>query len=287
MTDKLPSAALTRLLEQSESDYMTDRMVAIRERPDNPEGVEIATFGSATAIYSRTMPWPSFNTVKGFSTDNADDLEAIMDFYRSRGRKPQIEIVPSVVDSKTLQLLSEQGLYQSGFHVTLYRDLSGGEQEQAAGHWMEHDEAMHAAASAVHMREIDDDDFTTYATVHCRGTGLPDGGIASVAANNAVLARRPGWHFYLAEAAEGEAAAAAVMYSKSGVTSLTFAATLPQYRGRGLHRRLLAARMQQAQRLGDAWVVGQCNYASQSHRNMEALGMKIGYIKALWSAADR
>lgn len=286
MRDKLPSIALTRLLEQSESDYMMDRMAAIRDRPDNPEGVELATFGSALALYSRTMPWPSFNTVKGFSTENADDLDAILDFYRSRGRKPQIEIVPARVDSTTLQLLSERGLYQSGFHVTLYRALSDGEHE-AAGRVLDEESAISAAAETnFRIRELAEDDFTAYATVHCRGTGLPDSGIAPVAANNAILAARPGWHFYLADAAE-EAAATAVMYSKQGVSSLTFAATLPQYRGQGLHRRLIAARMHQARQLGDAWVVGQCNYNSQSHRNMEALGMRIGYIKALWSAVDR
>jgi len=103
------------LIEQSEIDYMVDRMRAIQERQGNPEGVEMKSFGKAVALYSRTMPWPTFNTVKGLSSDDVDSIDGILDFYKSRGRKPQFEIVPSRVDSEMLKKLTERGFYQSGF----------------------------------------------------------------------------------------------------------------------------------------------------------------------------
>jgi ribosomal protein S18 acetylase RimI-like enzyme len=115
------------------------------------------------------------------------------------------------------------------------------------------------------------------------GTGLPDNGIPHVAANNKVLYDRPGWKFFIAQV-NGQPTAAAVMRMKDGIASLTFAAILPEFRNRGLHRLLLSRRITEAKRAGCRLVVSQCYFLSQSHRNMERICMKIGYIKALWTS---
>lgn len=63
----IPSEQLIQDMEHAELRYMVDRMLAIQEREHNPEGIEIQRFGQAVALYSQTMPWPSFNTVKGIA----------------------------------------------------------------------------------------------------------------------------------------------------------------------------------------------------------------------------
>ncbi|WP_193556192.1 GNAT family N-acetyltransferase [Paenibacillus ginsengarvi] len=263
----LPSETLIQALESSESAYMADRMTAIRNRPGNPEGVEMERFGSALCLYSKSMPWPAFNTVKGLTSADIDFVDPILDFYRARGRKAQVEIVPSRADRQLLERLSSRGLYQSGFHTSLYAD-------PAAFH---EDERQH-----VTVRELREDQFHTYATIHCRGTGLADNGITPVAENNKVLFHRPGWTFFIAYVEE-EPAATAVMFSQDGIASFTFAATLPQFRGQGLHGGLLARRLLEAKRQHCRLAVSQCSLLSQSHRNMERAGMRIGYVKATWT----
>lgn len=57
----------------------------------------------------------------------------------------------------------------------------------------------------------------------------------TVAANNQVFYGRQGWKFYIAYLND-EPAATAVMYINNGIASLTFAATLPEFRGNGLHQ---------------------------------------------------
>lgn len=267
MTMRLPAQEWIKRVEQSEKDYMKDRMEAILDRPGNPEGVELARFGNALCLYSRTMPWPAFNTVKGFSNDELDALDDILDFYGSRQRNVQFEIVPSRVDQNTLQELSKRGLYQSGFHVSMYGEPTS--------------EAV-PFQSDVHIEVLSEEDFTAYATLHCRGTGLPDDGIPHVAENNRVLWRRPGWTFFIARVT-GQPAATGVMYSNNGITSLTFSATLPEYRGRGLHAALLKTRMSEAARHDCDLVVGQCAFLSQSHRNMTRAGMNIAYVRTTWT----
>jgi len=266
-----PSSELIKDLTNAEIHYMVDRMTAIKERPGNPEGVEVEQFGQALCLYSRSMPWPSFNTVKGLTSTDTGVLDQICEFYACRDRRAQFEIVPSYVDQNLLQQLADRGFYQSGFHTTLYTELSGRVFDE------------HELGSSIQVTELTDDQFDTYATIHCRGTGLPDSGIAPVAANNRVLVDRPGWRFYLATV-DGKPAAVGVMHIQDDLASLTFAATLPEYRSLGLQQALLRQRIEDAKRHGCRLVIGQCAYLSQSHRNMERVGMRIGYTRATWTS---
>lgn len=266
MSRLLPSLELTAEIERSEMDYMTDRMLAIQSRPGNPEGVEIETFGQAVGLYSRTMPWATFNSVKGFMSQDADYIAPILDFYRQRDRKAQFEIVPSLVDRHVLERLSERGMFQSGFHCSLIVPPAAISDEQ----------------DGIRIEPLRADQFELYAAIHCRGTGLPDDGIPYVAQNNKVLYDRPGWKFYIAYV-DGTPAAVSVMYVHNGTASLTFAAALPAFRNKGLHRLLLKRRITDAYYSGCKLAVGQCAYSSQSHRNMEAVGMKLGYIRTSWT----
>ena len=271
MNERNRLADRTEAIERSEVDYTLDRMEAIRDRPGNPEGIEMLRIGGALCIYSRTMPWAGFNTVKGLKSSDADALVEIVEFYRARGRKPQFELVPGQTDQELMKRLTALGFCQTCFHTSMAMSAEDGA-------------AFHSAplTDKLEIRPLREDEFELYATVHCRSFGLPDDGIAPVAANNRVLYDRPGWKFYLA-LWDGQLAGAAVSYRSGGTASLTFAATLPEYRGHGIHTALLR------KRVGDAFaqdcdlVVGQCAFGSQSHRNMERIGMSVGYVRASWS----
>ena len=267
------SMALLEAVERSEIDYMTDRMEAIRGRPGNPEGVEIASFGHAVCYYSRTMPWASFNSVKGLRSGSEGELPAIIDFYRSRDRKPQFELVPALTDSRLMRRLSELGFHQTGFHTSMYAEPILMPTNPTTPNETDND---------IVVREIREDEFRSYAIVHCRGFGLPEDGIPHVEANNRVLHGREGWKFYLAWH-KGGLAGAGVMHCGSRAASMTFAATLPEHRNHGVHAALLRARFEEASRRGCRLAVSQCAFLSQSHRNMEKNGMRIAYLKALWS----
>ncbi|NMO97695.1 GNAT family N-acetyltransferase [Paenibacillus lemnae] len=263
----IPSSALVRDIELSEREYMYDRMTAIQNRIGNPEGIEIVQFGSALCLYSKTMPWGTFNTVKGITSHDLEYIQPIINFYQERQRKIQFEVVPSIVDAGFLKMLSDHGFYQTGVHTSTVMEPRIFD-EQLPEH--------------ICIHELNEDQFETYAMIHCRGTGLPDDGIAPVAANNKVLLHRPGWKFFMAYVHD-EPAAVAVMYSNHAIASLTFAATLPAFRGIGLHQFLLKRRIEEAKRNDCRLVVGQCSFLSQSHRNMERVGMKIGYIRTTWT----
>ncbi|WFR61717.1 GNAT family N-acetyltransferase [Paenibacillus amylolyticus] len=251
-------------LEKSEINYMVDRMTAIREREGNPEGIEIKRFGESTAFYSKTMPWGLFNNVKGRISE--DVIEDILNFYNERERNYEIQVIPGKIDQKVMKTLHNEGFYQTGFHTTLF--CEPGNLNSFANQKLE-------------IRELHEDEFDTYAEIHCLGTGLSLDGKAHVAANNRVLFSRPGWHYYLG-LDQGKPVAVAVMYIEDNVASLTFATTLPEYRNKGFQTNLLRRRIHDAYKNCNL-VVSQCSYGSQSHRNMERVGMRIGYTRATWT----
>lgn len=270
MTNLIPSIQLIKEIERAEVNYLYDRMIAIQNRPHNPEGIELKQIGNAIAFFSKTMPWPAFNTVKGTTTADIEFIDSIIDIYRSRDRKAQFEIIPSLVDQNYLKCLAARGFYQSGFHSSLYI-----EPKVFNGN-------VSSCSKNIRIEELQEEQFMLYGTIHCRGTGLSDHGIPSVAANNEVLYKRDGWKFYVAYLNEVPAAVG-VMHMKEGIASLTFAATLPEFRNQGLQQRLLERRIEEAKRNNCKLVVGQCAFLSQSHRNMERIGMKIGYIRTSWT----
>ncbi|GLX67589.1 N-acetyltransferase [Paenibacillus glycanilyticus] len=258
---------LAERLEQSEVDYMTSRVLAIQEREGNPMGAEVQTFGGATALYVKEMPWGTFNAVKGMSEQEIGLTDEIVQFYRERNRSFQLEIIPSKASNDLLSCLSNSGFRQTGFHSTLYGMPTPTKPSNPAG---------------VTIREMDAEDFELYGQLHCLGTGLNLEGASYVADNNKVLYGRPGWKFFIGYV-DGQAAGVAVMYMDNEIASLTFAATVPAFRKRGLQTAFLHQRMYEAALAGCELVVGQAAYASVSQNNMERAGLRLGYTRATWA----
>lgn len=74
----------------------------------------------------------------------------------------------------------------------------------------------------------------------------------------------------------------ATMFVRDGSAFLGNAFTLPQQRGRGAHRALLAARLDAAARAGLRRVFTDVEHGSQSHRNCERAGLRTVTINTIW-----
>ncbi|WP_409341207.1 GNAT family N-acetyltransferase [Paenibacillus sp. MBLB4367] len=262
---------LVERLEAAEAECLTDRMNAIRERPGNPEGVEVIGFGGATAFYAKTMPWSWFNTVKRLGAEDIGRLDEILLFYRERNRPCQFELIPSRTTPELMDALAERGFCQTGFHTTLYGvpDMEGTE-----------------LPAELSIRELQEDEFELYGELHCVGSGMSADGRLYVAANNRVLYNRPGWRFFIGFV-DGQPAGVGVMHMREGIASFTFAATVPGYRKRGLQSALLRRRIREAAIHGCDLLVSQAAYASTSQNNMERAGMRVAYTRATWSERKR
>ena len=92
------------------------------------------------------------------------------------------------------------------------------------------------------------------------------------------LGSRPGWQLFLAE--EGEhALGTGALYVQDGVAYLTFGATHPDHRGRGVHRQVMARRLEEAREMGCRLVVTETGkpvegLPNHSYQNMLRSGFR-------------
>ncbi|MEK4058107.1 MULTISPECIES: GNAT family N-acetyltransferase [Paenibacillus] len=268
---KLPvlNQGLAEQIQQSEIDYLTSRINSIREREGNPEGVEIVRFGHTTGFYIRTMPWSLFNSVKGISDQDVDKLEEIIRFYTAKDRAFQIDVDPVHCSSKLFKGLADHGLYQSGFHAVLY-----GLPRQAPSE----------LPSKITIVEIDNvNSFDTYAEIHCLASGMALSDKIHFVNNNIGLLNRPGWKLF-AGYWEGLPAGVAAMHINGDIASCTLAATIPEYRNRGIQTALLHKRMHEAHLAGCRLITAQAGFGSTSQNNMERAGFQLAWTRAVWTA---
>lgn len=266
---KLPvlSQALAAQIRQSETDYVSSRISSIREREGNPEGAEIVSFGQATAYYMKTMPWSVFNTVKSITDEDEDCLEDIVQYYTEKERAFQIDVDPVHCSSRLMKRMAASGLVQNGFHSVLY-----GQPRQE----------MPGLPPHISIKEIKNKaDFDSYAEIHCLGSGMSLSDKHHFINNNIGLLHRPGWSLFLAYIDHVPAGVAA-MHISSSIASCTLAATVPQFRNRGVQSALLHRRMYEAGQAGCKLVAAQASFGSTSQNNMKRAGFQIAWTRAVW-----
>lgn len=254
-------------IRQSEIDFITSRIESIAEREGNPEGVEIERFGQATAFYIRTMPWGIFNSVKGLTDDEEDQIVKWVRFYRERERDFQVDVDPLHCSPRLLAALRDNGMGQTGFHSVLY-GLPLTEQPNPP--------------SNIKIIEIrDQSQFDAYAEIHCLGSGMPLYAKPHFINNNIGLLDRSEWKLFLAFL-DNVPAGVAAMHMGETVASCALAATAPDFRNRGIQTALLRQRLYAAHEAGCQLVTAQAAFGSVSQNNMERTGFRIAWTRAIW-----
>lgn len=257
---------LAKVLEAAEINTLHSRLNAIQKIQSNPMGIEVKTFGNATAFSARNIPGPSFNTVKGITDEEQNEVENIINYYKQKDIPVRLEITPAHVSSKFLTYLARIGFYQTDFHSTLFADL-----QSINDH----------AGSEILIRELEKDEFHLFAEIYANGFQLPAFLQDGIAQNNQVLHNRDGWTFYLASFSD-QPAGVGVIFIQDSIATLAAAATEPSYRNNGIHQALISSRIQLAKSQGCKMIVGQARFGSISQNNMERAGMKIAYTKTIW-----
>jgi hypothetical protein len=255
-------------VENVEIEALTSRLTAMKEVRGNPMGVEIERFGDATAFLVKNIPGPSFNTVKGLTGRDEDDVEKIIEFYNEREIPVRFELTPAHVSPSLLRHLNQLGFYQLDFHTSLYQTMESEIQKRRF-------------APEISIRELRSDEFAIFADIYTKAFNMPESLTRGVAQNNKILTNHKHWTFYLASL-NNRPAGIGVLFVKDRTASLAAAATLPSLRKNGVHRALISKRIEQALLEECDVIVGQAKFGSTSQNNMERAGMRIGYTKAIW-----
>ncbi|MFJ5770499.1 GNAT family N-acetyltransferase [Psychrobacillus sp. NPDC093180] len=256
------------IIEKAEIQTLQSRLSAIQAIEGNPMGVHQLVKGQTSAFAVKNIPGPAFNTVRGLSEDDIPYLEEIIAFYEKHAINFRFEITPMNSSESLFRALTDKGYYHSGFHAS----FNGGSEEEKG-------QICQPDIEVCHLKR---DDFDLFASIYVNGFGLPSFIQNDIKQNNEVLFDVAGWQFYVAYV-KGIPVGVAVLFVQEEIATLAAAATLPEYRGRGVQSTLIQKRIQDAFEKGAKNITSEAAFGSASHRNMERVGLKLAYTKALWS----
>ena len=253
-------------VEQVEIEYMEARVGALSRVSGNPYGAMVRSAGSARAFLVQAVPNPLFNHVMGLTADTAGELPELARWYAGHGKAMQVDVTPTQSSRELFSALAGLGLSHSGFYAGLYADVSP--------------QVRPEADPPFHVERADPDEF---ARIYVDGFGFPGAHRDAMAVSVRVLAGQTGVHLYRARIG-ASTAGVALLFLGGNVGYLATAATLPEYRGRGIQGGLIRHRVDAAARAGCDLFVGHAGVGSVSQRAMERNGLRLAYTKAIWSA---
>ena len=246
------TAELVERLEPPIEKFAVARVQALADLPGNPLELRIERFGHAVAPAALAVPDLDFvNRIEGLRRADAERLDAILSFYAELGIRPWLEVAPGV------ELGLQAGTVVLGFQTVLYGPAT-------------------AAPAGLPVREPEDTAAT--ASVILEAFGVPSELLELHGRALAEATARTGGRTFAIDL-EGRRAAGAIFTIEDRSGYLALAGTLPDYRGRGCHRALLAARVAAAAAAGCELIVATAEFGSVSQRNMEAAGLRIAYTK--------
>ena len=187
-----------------------------------------------------------------------DRLEA---FYRSRGGKVSVELCP-LADLGILATLGDRGYRVTEFNNVLVKRLAGA-----------------AIVFTPRVRRALPDETDIWS--HTVGRGFFD--VQELTTEEMDVGRAicamPGALCYLGVTESGELAGGAAAAVYSGLATLFADSTIAQYRRAGLHRELIAARLNEALAQGCDLATASTLPGSASQRNYERMGFEVVYTR--------
>jgi ribosomal protein S18 acetylase RimI-like enzyme len=266
----IPSLDLVCRTIQTEAAYTLSRLKVLERLPGNPVGIAYREIeGVAVAFLARHLPVPDFNSVVGLRAGQEKEIGPLVAWYREHGVAGRFEIVPGLADATLGRELARLGYFQSGFHASLICKPY----------------APSIEIPGVAIKKVDDSaDLDVFLEAHAAGWNIPD--TKGFKANVRGWLDEPRWSLYLARI-DAKAAATGILYTRDRVGYCADAATHPKFRGRGLQLALLRHRIADASAAGVDFVCSGAAYLSTSHRNMERVGMRLQFLRALWTSEGK
>jgi GNAT superfamily N-acetyltransferase len=264
----IPSANLVDRTIAIETAYTLARLKVLERLPGNPIGIAYRHLDDGlVATMARHLPSPSFNCVRGLRPGHEHHVAPLVAWYRDNGVTARFAIVPGQLDPGLARELANSGCHQSEFHVAVVGEP---DHQPPAPNGID----VQAVTDAARME--------TFLDAYVAGWGVPDKDHARFKANVRPWREQPGWYLFVAQV-DGHPAGAATLFLHDGAAYLADATTDPRFRGRGIQAALLRQRIYTASQAGAEFICSGAAFLSTSHRNMERIGMRVLFVRAIWT----
>ncbi|MBC8100216.1 MAG: hypothetical protein H7Y11_12290 [Armatimonadetes bacterium] len=260
--------SLALRVEYSDVNYFIARTRVLQAIPQNPYGAQLRQFGAAVGFAVQATRHPVFNRVMGASDETVDYLDEILGWYRTHHCHCRFDILPSNATEKLLPALAQRGFYQAGFYAALY----------AAAEY----HTDYTAPATLYLERIPSGDRELMLDVYAAGFNFSAKTQPVMRASLRGLFDSPNVRFYGANIND-KLVGISTLFLSDSVGYVASSTTLPQYRGRGCQPALLNRALADAALEQCDLVVSHCGFASISQRNLERIGLRLAYTKAVWT----
>ncbi|HZS07706.1 MAG TPA: GNAT family N-acetyltransferase [Blastocatellia bacterium] len=254
---------LARRLEATDAAAGADYVRAYAKLHPGSGAATLEVMGGSAAFAGVDSPVTQAFALGLDGAVTAEELDELEEFFRKRGAAVNIELCP-LADASLRELLGERGYRVIEFSNVLVRELTPGD-------------AKLTVNPAVTVRQPEPTDEGAYADVVSRGF-FEGGEIPQFMKDVSEVFAHVGMVRFLAEV-DGRAAGGGGVAVHNGVATLGGAATLPEFRNRGVQTALIQARLAFAAAAGCDLAMVTTMPGSASYRNAEREGFRIVYTR--------
>jgi GNAT superfamily N-acetyltransferase len=262
-----PSLELVHRVNEATIAYTITRLRVLERLPGNPIGVTIRSFEGGAALAARDLRVPSFNGVLGLRSGQRNLIAPLTQWLREHGAEIRFELAAGDDDPEVGLELAGLGLYQSGFHAALIGEPDANET---------------TAGEVSITRVLSATDVEDFLAAYVAGWRVPEAARQQFKANVRAWPEQPGWTLYVARI-DGKPAGSAILFMHEGVAYFADCAVDPAFRRRGVHAARLRRRWREAREARADCVCSGAAFLSTSHRNMERAGMRLLFLRAIWT----
>lgn len=269
----LMTPELAHRLERAEAQHLA-RQVESYAQLHPGQGARVMPAAGGVAALTAAAFGRKLNHVTGFGLGAAaseDELVGLEAVYAAHGLATEIDLCP-YVDAAALQLLARRGYTVNAFSNTYVKLLGEHHAELPAVAGVEVELVTAANAGAFFA-----------ACVAGFSVQMTERPLALLEVLASIAMARADTRLYLARVdgkIAGSAGLGLVDPQGAAVAHLYIASTLPQYRGRGIQRALLQARLAAARQAGFALASITARPSNTSARNAQRAGFELAYTKS-------
>ncbi len=255
---------LARKIEAFEAESARFCTEALAMHDANLGATWIAVAGGCAAFSGKDSPLTQAVGVGMAGAVDERDMARIEALFFERGAAADFETCPMAHPS-LFDLLGSRGYRATAFSNVLYRVV-------------ESNERFSAPSNGIRVRPAAEKERRLWAETIAEGFSEEFSNVSMLIAVLSSFAERPGAQLWLAEC-EGTVAGGAALAVDDGMAGLFGAATLDEFRGRGVQQALFQARLAEALRAGATLAYTIAVPGSASHRNAERAGFRVAYTR--------
>ena len=254
----------TSLTEKAECEALYEMYSRVSDETKKHCGIQTKRIGTAVLIRTDIFPGFTHNRIPGFGLDNPLDEKSfseVKDFYSSGKNKHALQLEPSVVTDDVMEILHKHRYEFKNNWVRFYRDTT----------------PIENVKTDLEIKSVGNKYKNEYGSLITSAFDFP----AELSGLFEHLMEKENWKHYMAFEGSKPVATGSVYFS--GVSAwIGFAATNPDYRGRGAQGAILEARINEARNRGCKWIAVETGEDTSEHdvpsyRNMLRYGFRLLY----------